>query len=140
MRTVSEIMASKGTQFNFIDADASVLEALSVMKCENLSYLIVLQRGKYAGVFSENDYARKVILMDKHSGSTKVREVMSADLPKISTDDSSSYCMRLMNMHKTRYMPVFDGFDFKGVITIHDIMREAIAGAAMETTGTGVEW
>jgi CBS domain-containing protein len=134
MRTIQEILYSKGTQFNFIDANATVLEALSLMKCENLSYLIVLDKGKYAGIFSENDYARKVILMDRVSGRTPVRDVMSADLPMATATDTAEYCMKLMNMHKTRYMPVFEDFDFKGVITIHDLMREAIANAAMHET------
>lgn len=136
MRKISEILADKGRQFNYIDADATVLDALSAMKCENFSYLIVTNNGKYAGIFSENDYARKVILMDKNSHTTLVREVMSADLPMVTGKDSGELCMRLMNMHKTRYIPVFDDFEFKGVITINDLMREAIADAEKHKAGS----
>jgi len=132
MRTVAEILDSKGPQFNNIDAAKTVFEALNVMKCENLSYVIVFSEGKYGGVFSENDYARKLILSDKQSQNTPVSEVMSADLPMVTTTDSSKRCMKLMNLHKTRYLPVFDDFDFKGVITIHDLMREAITDAEQQ--------
>jgi CBS domain-containing protein len=129
MRTISEILENKGRQFNYIDANVTVLEALSVMKVENFSYVIVTDKGKYAGIFSENDYARKVILMDKNSATTLVREVMAADLPMITGKDAGELGMRLMNIHRTRYIPVFDDFEFKGVLTINDLMREAIADA-----------
>ena len=129
MRTVAEILAAKGRQFNYIDTCVTVREALSLMKSENFSYVIVTHNGKYAGIFSEHDYARKVILMDKNSATTLVREVMTADLPMITSKDAGEHAMRLMNMHKTRYIPVFDDFEFKGVVTINDLMREAIADA-----------
>lgn len=131
MRKISEILADKGRQFNYIDADVTVFEALSAMKSENFSYMIVTSNGKYAGVFSENDYARKVIMMDKNSKTTRVREVMSADLPMVTSKDTGELCLRLMNMHKTRYVPVFDDFEFEGVITINDLMREVIADAEL---------
>ncbi len=127
MRSVNEILAAKGPQFNSINANATVLEALNIMKCENLSYVIVFDEGKYVGVFSENDYARKLVLLERQSPTTTVREVMSADLPMVTLTDVAEHCMRLMNLHKTRYAPVFDGFNFVGVITIQDLMREAIS-------------
>lgn len=142
MRTIAEILAAKDRQFNFIDATVTVREALSLMKSENFSYVIVTHKGKYAGIFSEHDYARKVILMGKDSATTLVWEVMAADLPMITSSDAGELAIRLMNMHKTRYIPVFDDFEFKGVITINDMMREAIADAEVyknKTTGETAE-
>ena len=127
MRTIYEILTEKGPQFNYIEADVSVLEALNIMKSENNTHLIVFNDGKYAGIFSEKDYARKVILLKKQSSETTVGEIMSADLPMVNGSDSAKRCMKLMNQHQTRYLPVFSGFDFKGVISIDDLMSEAIA-------------
>jgi len=127
MHTIYEILRQKGPHFNYIEASVFVIDALTLMKCENISYLIVLEDGNYAGVISERDYAQKVILMAKHSDATMVKEIMTTDLPIVSETDTVEQCMILMNASKSRYLPVFDGFDFKGIITIHDLMRETIA-------------
>lgn len=126
MCTVSKILSRQGLQNNIIDANATVLEALSAMECENLSYLVVQCGGKYVGIFSERDYARKVILKGRYSQTTLVKEVMSADLPVVSSTDSAEYCMMLMNAYQARYLPVFDEFEFKTVVTVNDLVREAL--------------
>lgn len=127
MRTVKEILKQKGPHFNFIDADRTVREAIGVMKAENISYLIVRENNEYAGIISERDYTHKVILQDKHSDTTLVREIMTCDMPIVSLNDTAEQCMKLMNSSKARYLPAYDGAEFKGVITIHDLMRAAIA-------------
>ncbi|BAV08092.1 CBS domain-containing protein [Filimonas lacunae] len=131
MCTVSKLLSRQGMKSNYIDANATVLEALSAMECENLSYLVVMYQGKYVGIFSERDYARKVILQGRYSQSTLVKEVMSADLPVVSSNDDAEYCMMLMNAYKARYLPVFDDFEFKTVITVNDLVREALQDKAL---------
>ena len=79
------------------------------------------------GIFSERDYTHKVILEDKQSANTKVSEIMTTNLANASLDDSTSKLMLLINNSKARYIPVFDGNTFVGIITIHDLMREAMA-------------
>lgn len=128
MRTAKDILQQKGTQFNFIRYDASVLEAINIMKAENISYLIVKDEDdKYLGIFSERDYAHKVILENKQSVNTKVSEIMTTNLANASLDDSTSKLMLLINNSKARYLPVFEVNDFMGVITINDLIREAMA-------------
>jgi signal-transduction protein with cAMP-binding, CBS, and nucleotidyltransferase domain len=128
MRTAKDILQQKGTQFNFIQPDTPVLEAIGIMKTENISYLIVLSKeGKYMGIFSERDYAHRVILEGRQSATTKVGEIMTSDLANAAPDDSTSKLMLLINNSKTRYIPVFDGNNFMGIITIHDLMREAMS-------------
>ena len=127
MRTIHEILEQKGPHFNYIEASAFVIDALTLMKCENISYLIVREDGNYVGIVSERDYAHKVILMGKHSDTTVVKEIMTTDLPIVSETDTTDQCMIMMNASKSRYLPVFDGLNFKGIITIHDLMRETIA-------------
>lgn len=128
MRTAKDILQQKGPQFNFIRANATVLEAIGLMKTENISYLIVKdENDKYLGIFSERDYAHKVILENKQSSNTKVSEIMTRNLVNVSLDDTTSKCMLMMNNSKERYLPVFDGNNFSGIITIHDLMRQAMA-------------
>ncbi|HEX5150772.1 MAG TPA: CBS domain-containing protein [Parafilimonas sp.] len=128
MRTAKDILQQKGAQFNFIDENETVLYAIGLLKTENISYLIVKDsNGKYIGIFSERDYTHKVILENKHSGTTKVKEIMTTDLANASPEDSTSKLMLLINNSKTRYIPVFEGNNFLGIITVHDLMREAMA-------------
>jgi signal-transduction protein with cAMP-binding, CBS, and nucleotidyltransferase domain len=126
MHSINEILSKKGPHFNCIDANAFVLEAITLMKSEGKSYLIVKDEDKYAGIISEKDYTHKVALMNKQSDTTLVKEIMTTDLPIVAHTDTAEQCMILMNASKSRYLPVFDELTFKGVITIHDLMREAI--------------
>ncbi len=126
MRTINEVLQQKGPHFNYIDSNATVLDAIKVMKNENISYLIVNESGKYAGIISERDYTHKVILENKQSATTLVKEIMTRDFPIVSGSNTAEQCMVIMNAAKSRYLPVYDSVDFKGIITIHDLMREAI--------------
>ncbi len=123
MPTVAEIMSCREVQFNYIDGNATVLEALSVMKCENLSYLIVTEYDKFIGIFSENDYARKLVLFHRHSHNTLVKDVMSKDLPFVSSEYTAEECLQIMKIQQTKYLPVFDEFEFKGVISYDDLLE-----------------
>ena len=127
MRTAADILKSKPHLFNVIDADAKVIEALQLMSSVNLSYLVVKKLNEFVGIFSERDYSRNVILKGLHSDSATVKEVMGSNLPVIGSEESVESCMKLLNSHKTRYLLVFDNKQFQGVITINDVLREAIA-------------
>ena len=126
MRTINEVLQQKGPHFNYIEANKTVLDAIKVMKNENISYLIVNENEDYAGIISERDYTHKVILENKHSATTLVKEIMTKDLPLVTGSNTAEQCMVIMNAAKSRYLPVFDDMVFKGIITIHDLMREAI--------------
>jgi CBS domain-containing protein len=126
MNTVKHILDKKGPYFNGVASNMKVIEALSLMKAENLSYVIVKDEEDFKGIMTERDYAQKVVLLNKNSTDTTVQEIMTTGLPTISLDTIAEECMKLMNQHKTRYLVVFDGFDFKGVITIHDLMRDSL--------------
>jgi len=92
---------------------------------------VVYQNDTFYGIFSERDYSRNVILKGLHSDTCTVKEVMSVSLPVIAMQDTVERCMQLLNIHKTRYLIVFDGNEFKGVITINDVLREAIENKEM---------
>ncbi len=127
MRSVKDILETKTKPFNHINPSTFVIDALNLLNSVNLSYLVVMDNDEYKGIFSERDYTRKIILKGKASNTTRVHEVMTTDLPIVTLTDSVEYCMNLMNAHKTRYLLAYDDMSFKGVITIHDLLRQVIA-------------
>ncbi len=131
MRTVANILQHKPPAFNVIQADAKVIEALHLMNSVNLSYLIVMQGDVFAGIFSERDYSRNVILKGLHSDTCAVKEVMSVSLPIVGMQDTVEHCMEMLNSYKTRYLIVFNDTQFKGVVTINDVLREALQNKEM---------
>jgi predicted transcriptional regulator len=131
MRTAADILHSKPPAFNFIDAGAKVIEALQLMSSVNLSYLVVTKDDHFAGIFSERDYSRNVILKGLSSSTAAVKEVMSVSLPVIGIHETVEKCMQLLNSYKTRYLVVFDEQEFTGVITINDVLREIIANKGL---------
>jgi signal-transduction protein with cAMP-binding, CBS, and nucleotidyltransferase domain len=124
MTNVASILKRKGPQFNSLEARTHVIDALAVMKSENLDYIIVTKNGKYVGLFLERDYAQKVVLMGRASKSTEIGEIMTANLPHVCYNDKVEVCMMLMTAYRTRFLPVFEEFEFKGVITMNDLIRE----------------
>jgi predicted transcriptional regulator len=127
MSKIKEILQKKGPVFNVVSPDTKVVEALNIMKSENLSYVVVMQDTKYLGIMSERDYTHKIKLQNRHSESTTVKEIMSSDYPVIGYSEDLQRCMVLMNVYKTRYLPIFDEMEFQGILTMHDLMREVIA-------------
>ncbi|UEG48815.1 CBS domain-containing protein [Ferruginibacter lapsinanis] len=126
MQTVRNIIESKQKTFNFIDADALVIEALTLMQSVNLSYVVVMKNEEYRGIFSEKEYARNVILKGGSSTTTKVGEVMATNVPVVDYTDSVEHCMQILSSHKARYLLAFDGQHFAGVITINDLLRQLL--------------
>jgi CBS domain-containing protein len=126
MKTVGDILESKAKPDNIIDSHAKVYDALVMMNSVNLSYLIVMEDGHFKGIFSERDYTRNVILKGRTSDKTEVQEVMTSNLPTVGKYDTVETCMKLLDLHKTRYLPVFAGANFTGVVTLNDVLRQAI--------------
>lgn len=127
MQTVEDILRTKETPSNTIEPTTLVIDALKKLIAVNLSYLIVFEEGKYVGIFCERDYTRKLVLQGRSSRDTIVRDVMTTELPEATLTDTVEDCMYQMNTRGTRYLAVFDGSDFKGIITIHDLLRVVLA-------------
>ena len=127
MRTVNDLLKSKPVVFNNIDADSLVIDALQMLNSVNLSYLVVVKGDEFKGIFCERDYSRNVILKGRSSATTKVKEVMTNDLPIVETSDTVEHCMNLIISHKARYILAYDDQQFVGVITIHDLLRQVIS-------------
>jgi len=130
MCKIQEILQKKGPVFNVVTPDTKVVEALNIMKSENLSYVVVMQDGNYLGIMSERDYTHKVKLQGRKSETTTVKDIMSSDYPVVGFGEDLQRCMVLMNVYKTRYLPIFDEMTFQGVLTMNDLMREVIQNTA----------
>lgn len=127
MRTVAHIFQRKGRHNISITPDITVLEALKIMSEKNIGSVIVVDYdGRYCGLATERDYARKVILLGKSSNATPVSEIMLEHLPKVTPEHTLEDCMAIMTAHNIRYLPVFTGNDFYGVISVLDIVKETI--------------
>ena len=126
MSKIKEILEKKGPHFNTVEPSTPVIDALTIMQSENLSYVVVMENNHFLGIMSERDYTHKIKLKGRHSDSTIVKEIMTHDLPVIGLEVELERCMVLMNVYKTRYLPVFDNLEFKGVITMNDLMRDVL--------------
>lgn len=127
MITVKEMLEKKPAVYNTIEPGALVIDALTMLNSVNLSYLVVKDNNVYKGIFCERDYSRNVILKGRSSRDTKVEDVMTIYLPMVQLTDTAEHCMLTMDLHKARYLLAFDDKEFRGVITIHDLLRQAIA-------------
>lgn len=126
MRTVQDILNSKTKSLITIKPDTLVYDALQMLNTVNLSYLVVLEGDEYKGVFCERDYSRNVVLKGKTSHTATVAEVMTVHLPFVDVKDTVEHCMNVLNSHKVRYLLAHEGRNFKGVITINDLLRQVI--------------
>jgi CBS domain-containing protein len=125
-KKVADVLLRKGSSIITVSPDTSVLDALHIMADKNIGSVMVLENGHYLGIVTERDYSRKVILRGKHSTDTTVTEIMSSDLPRVTPHDSVDYCMQLMSDRNIRYLPVFDGDQVTGIISINDVVKETI--------------
>jgi predicted transcriptional regulator len=126
MKTAGEVIWQKNKINNIISPDTLVIDALNRLNEVDLSYLIVKDGEDVVGVFSERDYARKVVLQGRSSSNTKVSDVMTVDLPEVQLTDSIETCMKLLASQGRRYILVYDKKHFEGIITIHDLLREIL--------------
>src|SRR5512141_2563145 len=106
MLTVSQLLRLKGNDIYATQPEATVYEALLYMAEKNVGALLVLESGKLAGIFSERDYARKVILHGKTSKEVLVRDIMTMEVYTVSPNDSLEECMALMTARHIRHLPV----------------------------------
>ena len=125
MTTIRQILAGKPDIYS-IEPDATVLDALRLLEQKNVGALLVMRGGVLSGIFSERDYARRMILHGRSSKETKVREVMTADVFVISPDTTSGECMVHMTDRHIRHLPVVEGGRVVGVISIGDVVRTVI--------------
>lgn len=127
MYTVRHLLQEKGNQVWSIAPGATVYEALELMAAKNCGALLVIEQGNVAGIFTERDYARKVILQGRSSKTTTVGELMATDVLYVSPDDTIENCMALMTDKRLRHLPVMDNGKLAGLVSIGDIVKATIS-------------
>lgn len=127
MRTVQQLLKSKGSDLWTISPDASVFEALKSMAEHGIGALIVMRDDRVVGILSERDYARKVILMDRASKETPVQSIMTAEVFFVRPQSTIEECMQLMSGKHIRHLPVLEDGRPVGIISIGDVVTSLIS-------------
>ncbi|UCD67919.1 MAG: CBS domain-containing protein [Betaproteobacteria bacterium] len=126
MRSVQQLLEEKTPGILSIAPTASVLDALKLMAEEDIGALVVLDGEKLVGIFSERDYARKVILFGKASKDTLVSEIMTLKVVCVRPEQTAEECMTLMTQKRCRHLPVLSEKRVIGIISIGDVVRAMI--------------
>jgi len=120
---IREILHTKGNAVWTISPAATVFEAIQMMADKNVGALLVTAEGKLIGIISERDYSRKVILKGRSSKEASVREILSGDVVYVTPNHTVEECMRLMTEHRVRHLPVLEGEQIAGVVSIGDLVN-----------------
>ena len=140
--TIREILNHKGDALWTVPPERTVFEAIELMAEKNIGALLVVKDGKLAGLITERDYTRKVILKGRASKATLVREILSGPAIRVSPEHTVEHCLRLMTEHRVRHLPVLEGEKILGVISIGDLVNWVISAQSstihqLETYITG---
>jgi len=127
MKSVKHLLETKQAIIISVSENISVLDALKVMTERNISAVLVMEYGQLRGIFTERDYARKIILQGKSSKDTLIKEAMTANPISIKFSDSIDYCMELMTDKHIRHLPVVERDEVKGIVSIGDVVKFIIA-------------
>ena len=126
MATVKQLLKEKGHDIWSIGPEASVYEAIELMADKEVGALVVMEGDSLVGVLSERDYARKVVLQGRSSKGTKIKEIMTSRVAYARPEQTVEECMALMTDKRIRHLPVMDGDELLGVISIGDLVKAII--------------
>jgi CBS domain-containing protein len=127
MTTLQMLLDGKGHDVWSVHPDDTVLDAIQVLAKKDIGALIVIEDDKPVGIFSERDYARNVYLKGKSSPETPVRDVMAAPVICVGPDQLVNECMAVMTEKRVRHLPVMDGDELVGMVSIGDLVKSVIA-------------
>jgi len=132
METVAEYLKKKGAAIYSVRPNATVYGALELMAEKNIGAVVVTdEEGKLHGIFSERDFARKMIIKGRNADTTKVKEIMTTLVVSVNPDTRIHECMALMTEKRIRHLPVLDGEKLVGVISIGDVVKSMLTEQEM---------
>lgn len=141
--SIASLLKQKGGYICSISPSDTVFDAIAMMADKKVGALLVIVDGRVVGILSERDYARKVILQGRSSKTTQVSEIMSTPVIFVSPEHSVGECMQIITDHRIRHLPVMDGQQLVGIISIGDLVnwtlsaqRETIRHLESYITGT----
>ena len=123
---VSDILKTKGSNIYAVLPSTCVYDALKLMGEKNIGALMVMENNQLIGIFSERDYARKVVLVNRTSRETAISEIMTTAVITVAPSDSIEHCMELMSKKKIRHLPVANNGEVSGLISISDVVTAII--------------
>ena len=132
MLEVRQLLAEKGHRVLAIGPDEPVLVAVRMMADHYIGALLVMRDDELVGIVSERDYARKIILQNRASAETPVRDIMSTPVITVQPDDTTDTCMRICTERRVRHLPVVDGGKVGGVLSIGDHVKAVISEQSQE--------
>ncbi|TYT25689.1 CBS domain-containing protein [Luteimonas viscosa] len=126
MRTVRQLLEAKTPEVHAVAPDAPVLDAIRLMALKGIGAVLVMDGARMAGILSERDYARKIVLEGRSSRDTPVSEIMTADVISVGPDHVVPACMQLVTNHRIRHLPVVEDGAVVGMISIGDLVAAVI--------------
>lgn len=127
MKPIIELLKKRDANKWRLDPESSVFDALKKLAEHNVGAMMVMDQDKLVGIFSERDYTRKIVLMGRSSKDTLVKDIMTSNVVSVPSGTGTRDCMSLMSQLKIRHLPVTDGAQVLGMISIRDIMDDVIA-------------
>lgn len=132
MRTVRQLLDAKRPEIFAVAPDAPVIGAIRLMAEKHVGAVLVMDGTRLAGILSERDYARKIVLEGRSSKDTPVRDIMTADVITVGPDDNVQRCMQTVTQNRIRHLPVVTGDSVLGVISIGDLVAAVIEDQQVE--------
>src|SRR5690606_35355438 len=132
MRSVRQLLEAKAPEVFAIGPDAPVVDAIRLMAAQRIGALLVMQAGRLVGHVSERDYARKLVLQWRPSKDTPLRDIITTEVVSVALGDSADRCMQLVTDRRIRHLPVLDGDNVLGVISIGDLVKAVIEDQQLE--------
>lgn len=126
MQTVRQLLERKSGELISVSPDATVFQALQVMAEQDIGAVLVMDMGDVLGIFSERDYARRIVLQGRTSAGTKVRDIMTSKVVYVGPQQSVAECMALMTDKHFRHLPVMEAGHVIGMLSIGDLVRATI--------------
>jgi len=123
MVPVSKILERKGNEVFSVSPDTSAFDAVKIMGEKSAGTVLVVENDKIAGIVSERDYTRKIVITKRIDENLSVRDIMTTDVVTVTAENSVEECMMLMTDKKIRHLPVLNGDQIAGVISIGDVVR-----------------
>lgn len=125
--TIAQLLTSKGSEIFSVTPDQTVYDAICAMAERGVGALVVMEGDRLAGIISERDYARKIILKGRNSRETMVRDIMTSEVITVTPERTVNDCLKLMTNNRVRHLPVHDGDSLLGVISIGDLVNAVIS-------------
>ena len=127
MEHVADLLVRKYPQFNTATTNCLVSDALYQMCCENVDYLIVMEDARFKGIITDHDIAARILFENRPLNQIKVCEFMNTAMPVATPETSLQGCIKLMEQYGVKHLVIYDRFDFRGVVSSHELMQEVIS-------------